>query len=281
MRRSVWIARAFCRALGILAAGRVAAEDAAPVSQPDRPPEGNWIINLPSADPAPAGNLTMLFTHRFMGGLSDSDIHSFFSLDSGANVGIGIGYAPIANLEVAFERSDDLDIYELSARYRVWRTGPLTIAVSAGGDWRTDRIGDGRQGYSRRGFFAQTVYAVSLGSRARVTAVPTWVSETTGHLVLPEVRYRNLFNVPVAVALAVTRSINVQGEVVPRLGKGDSPGVGWIAAVEKTVLRHRFSLTVGNLRATTVDQYVAPDFSGASPHRYYLGFNLVRQWKLQ
>ena len=257
------------------------ARDAAPApASGQRPPEGTWIINLPSADASPAGNLTMLFTHRFAEPLGDSDIHSFFSLDNGANVGIGLGYAPISNLEISFERSDDLDIYELSAKYRVLRAGPLAIAVSAGGDWRTDASGDLRPGYSRRGFFAQSIYAFSLGARVRVTAVPTWVSQTSGHLVLPEVRYRNLWNVPVALAIAVTRSVNVQGEIVPRIGKGDSPGVGWSAAVEKTVLRHRFSLTVGNLRATTVDQYVASDFAGANPHKYYLGFNLVRAWKL-
>jgi hypothetical protein len=52
-------------------------------------------------------------------------------------------------------------------------------------------------------------------------------------------------------------------------------------AIEKTVLRHRFAFTVGNLRETTVDQYVAPNFAGLPREDYYLGFNLVRQWKLK
>ena len=46
--------------------------------------------------------------------------------------------------------------------------------------------------------------------------------------------------------------------------------------------RHRFSFTVGNLRATTVDQYVTwtPRLFGESSHRFFLGFNIIRQWKL-
>ena len=46
------------------------------------------------------------------------------------------------------------------------------------------------------------------------------------------------------------------------------------------MLRHRFAFTIGNIRPTTVDQYIAPDFLGR-PGDYYFGFNIVRLWKLK
>jgi hypothetical protein len=116
----------------------------------------------------------------------------------------------------------------------------------------------------------------------RLTAVPTYVSETSGQpFTTPKASYKNIFQVPIALSVRVTRSINVQGEVYPRLGQVDSQGVGWLAAIEKTVPGHRFAFTVGSVRATTVDQYVGSVPFRVNPHDYYIGFNLVRQWKLK
>jgi Membrane bound beta barrel domain (DUF5777) len=252
--------------------------DAPAAASPPRPPEGERIINLPSADVPRAGTLTILFTHRFSQALEDSDIHSLFSFDSGADIGIGLSYAPIQNLDVSFYRSSNLDVYELDAKYRVLATGPLAVALRAGGDWRTEKRLD-----NRFGFFAQTIVAVSIGSRVRFTAVPTYVSKTAGPpFVSLKPFYKDVFNLGGAVSIGLTRTINVQGEVIARRSKTDSGAVAWNAAIEKTVPGHRFAFTVGNQRATTVDQYVAwtPEFFGQSARAYFIGFNIVRQWKL-
>ncbi len=241
-----------------------------------RPPEGSRIINLPSADVPRRGTLTVLFTHRFSQPVEQSDIHSLYSFDSGADIGIGLAYTPLDDLDVSLYRSSNLDVYELDVKYHVISRGPFSAAVRVGGDWRTQV---GLQ--NRNGIFAQAILGLSLGSRVRLTAVPTYISKTSGQpFVSPRPFYENLFSVPGAISIAVTKTVNVQGEVSPRLGRSDSQGVAWIVALEKTVVRHRFAFTVGNQRGTTVDQYISTDFSGLSPHNYYLGFNLVRQWKL-
>jgi hypothetical protein len=251
-------------------------------AEPPRPPEGNWIINLPSADVPRAGTLSLLFTHRFADAVEDSDFHNLFSFDSGADIGIALAYAPLKNLEVSLDRSSNLDVYELAAKYRLLAGGPFSLALRAGSDRRTASGLDEIPGYSRRGYFAQGIFAFSFGSRARITAVPTYVSESSGQVgTSPQLAYEDVFNVPVALSIALGRSVNVQAELVPSRSRYDSPGVGWVMAIEKTVLRHRFAFTVGNLRETTVDQYVAPNFAGLPPEDYYLGFNLVRQWKLK
>ena len=247
-------------------------------------PEGSVIINLPSVDVPRPGTLTLLFTHRFSQPVADSDIHSLFSFDSGADIGIGLAYAPVRGLDVSFYRSSSIDIYELAAKYHVLSKGPVGVAVRAGWDWRTQvgAIFDAVPDYSRSGFFGQIVAAINIGSRARFTVVPTYVSEMSGQpTTTPRDLYKDVFQVPVALSIAVTPTVNVQGEVYPNTGKTDSAGVGWIVSIEKTLLRHRFAFTCGNVRSTTVDQYVSPVPFGNLAKNYYLGFNLVRQWSLK
>ncbi len=277
----------------------IAAQEVSP-AEPAPPPEGSIIIALPSADLPKAGTLTLLITHRFSQSVPEGDYHTLFSFDSAADIKLGLAYTPLPNLEIAFDRDParcfcglsgassskaqrGLEIYEVSAKYRVLSLGPARLSLRAGEDWRT---AEGLQ--DRNGFFAQAILGISIGSRVRITAVPTYVSKTSRSLLFELPRsYRDVFNVPVALSAALTSTINVHGEMVPRDGRAGAKGTGWIASLEKTVLRHRFAMTVGNLRSTTVDQYVASDFRSASalpafkPHDYFLGFNISRQWKLK
>ena len=55
-----------------------------------------------------------------------------------------------------------------------------------------------------------------------------------------------------------------------------------LVSVEKTLLRHRFAFTAGNQRRTTVDQYaMGIPLTGNRPKDIFLGFNIMRQWKLK
>jgi hypothetical protein len=127
MRIRTWLA---CVALSAAAgAATLAAQDA---PAPGRSIEGYRIVNLPSAEVPAAGTLGMLFTHRFAEPLKDSDEHSLFSFDSGADIGIGLAYVPVRNLEVSLDRSSNLDDFEFAAKYR-FLTGspsnPLSLAL--------------------------------------------------------------------------------------------------------------------------------------------------------
>jgi hypothetical protein len=249
-----------------------------PAAAPPRSPEGSRIINFPSSDVPAAGTLGVLFTHRFAQPLEDSDWHSLLSFDSGADIGIGASYVPFRNLEFAVDRSSNQDDWEIALKYRVIERSasfPLSVAVRAGADIRTEIFVDRENTY-----FAQAIAGVAIGPRIRVTIIPTYVSRTAGtpFVSRPE---EDVFNVFGALAVSLSRTVNLQGEVIPRRGRFGSPGVGWLAAIEKTVLRHRFAFTVGNVRNTTVDQYIASDFNGLSPREYYIGFNLARSWKLK
>ena len=243
---------------------------------PPKPPEGSIIITLNGTEVAPAGNLGIVFTHRFSSPVQGSDIHSLFSFDSGADIGIGLSYVPVSHLEVAILRNKSLEDYEFSAKYRLPSVGGgvLTAAMRGGVDYRgQSNLTD------HTSWFGQAIVGVTILSRIRVSAMPTYVSETAGQIVgflIPA--EHDVFNVPVALSAAVTSSFNVHGEYVPR---HLNPGAGWIVSIEKTLLRHRFAFTAGNLRPTTVDQYISYDFQGLPKRNIYLGFNIVRQWKLK
>jgi hypothetical protein len=265
-----------------------------PAAEPFHPPEGNVIINLPSAQVFAPKTLQIYFTHRFSQALNspDTNIHNLFSFDSGADVGIGMSYVPVKDLDLFLLRNRILEDYEFSAKYRFLHTpqSPVEAALRAGFDARTASTPSICETEPRPPgcsfadhkwtFFAQAIGSVTLFERLRLTAIPTYVSYSAQTpFVVTESVHSDVFNVPFAIAVEVTHSINVQAEVVPARSSANSPGVGWILAVEKTLLRHRFSFTVGNLRPTTVDQYIGADFRG-SPGDYYIGFNINRQWKL-
>ena len=251
------------------------APDTAP-PPPVRPPEGSIIVNLPSVETVPGGSLHFWINHRFEQPVQDSDIHSIYSFFSPAHVGLGISYAPTSRLEAGFFRAPDQEDYEVFAKYRIYAPadGPFQATLRIGGDFRTAR------GLEDRGsFFAQGILAFTVASRVRFTAVPTYVSKNAAPFQATPLD-RDVWNVPVALSVAVTRTINVQGEMIPRM---ESPAIGWIAAVEKTVLRHRFAFTIGNVQSTSVDQYVRwnPSLVGGSAKDLHFGFNITRLWKIR
>jgi hypothetical protein len=278
------------------------------------PIEGTVIINLPSVEVPRQGTLSILFTHRFVQAVQNSSpFHDLVSFDNGASIGIGLGYAPLKNLNLSFYRSSEsgLDPWEISGQYQFLPSDcPFGASLRVGADIRSERnLTD------RTGVFAQGILAYSFGQRFRITAVPTYVTKvnSTARSYNPNFTppsfppandescvpngfggttctglYRNVFNVPVGVSVALTRSITLHGEISPRLGRYDAPGVAWVASIEKSLLRHRFCFTAGNQRQTTVDQYAAgiPWGSQYTADKVngvkgvYLGFNISRQWKV-
>ena len=264
-----------------------------------RPIEANVIINLPSVAVPPAKTLTFLVTHRFVQRIQEGNIDNFFTLDSGNTWGFGLWYAPLEHLNAGLYRTSNLNTYEASAQYQLPSLGGFGSSLRVGEDWRT------QPGVAspKSSFFAQAVLAYSFGKYVRLTVVPTYIQDTNGFPVFvsePVPRdqscvltdstfnpwrcsgyYKNVFNVPMAASIAITHSITIHGEVIPRLSKVNSNGVGWSVTVEKSLLRHRFAFFAGNQRQTTVDEYVQAVPIGRAPGNIYLGFNLFRAWNFK
>ncbi|HTR04763.1 MAG TPA: DUF5777 family beta-barrel protein [Thermoanaerobaculia bacterium] len=264
-----------------------------------RPIESNVIINLPSVEVPTAKTLTFIITHRFVQRIQEGNINNFFTLDSGNTWGFGLWYAPVKNLNVGLYRTSDLNTYEGSAQYQLPSLGGFGSSLRVGEDWRTEP----GVASPKSSFFAQAVLAYSFGQYVRLTAVPTYLQDTNGFPIFVQEPipgdqscvfvpdqfnpyrcsgyYKNVFNVPIAASIAITHSITVHGEVIPRLSKVNSNGVGWSVTVEKSLLRHRFAFFAGNQRQTTVDEYMQAVPLGRSASNIYLGFNLFRAWNFK
>jgi hypothetical protein len=256
-------------------------------------PDGSLGVNLPSDQTLPAGILQFLVTHRFRSPVRGSDAHSLYSLDSGADFGIGFAYSPAAHTEISLYRSSLQDDYELAAKFSIRPGGPgspFGAALRLGGDDRRSPSvvkDDGSQApdaHARTSFFAQAALTVHLLSdRVELSGVPTFSSRTTAQ--------SNAFNVPVRAAVALSRSWNLQGEYqAPRPNVSGSIAL-WTVGVEKVLYHHRFMLVVSNTTVTTVDQALSGDFARAQKlqqgffdngfrnNDWHIGFNLVRQFK--
>ena len=118
-------------------------------------------------------------------------------------------------------------------------------------------------------------------TRVRITVVPTFVDEEPWRPALRAPDPRQCLQRP-------RRRQRRSDRVDQRPGRGraalhgQSPGTGWIVAIEKTLPAPPVRVHGRQpAQATTVDQYIAAAaFFGAAASNVYLGFNIIRQWKL-
>lgn len=229
----------------------------------------------------------MKFTHRFnqsidQGSFSDR-IHTLFGLDSNADVGIGLSYVALRDLQFSLYRSNVMGDIELGARYVVIQQAPaipLSVAVRTGGDWRSARAIT-----NRTSFFAQAIVSRQFGRRAEITLVPTWVTDA-GRVVSGSTStalFTRAFNVPIEVALMLHENLSLVGEVIPK--NRDLPqqlrgDFGWAAGIKRAIGGHFFEIMLTNSNATHADQYVTATYMGSPLRRgdLRIGFNIERRF---
>lgn len=266
----------------VLLASTTFAQDA---SKPVAPlPLGDVLLSLPTSHMPAAGAWESRFTHRFNQSIDEGEgIYSLFGLDSGANVGIGLSYTPRRDFQIAVNRSNILDTFEVTAKYLMFqqaRAIPFTAALRLGADIRTERdIED------RTSFFAQAIVSRQFGERFELFAIPTYVTDA-GRAVSGEATvalFKTAFNVPVGAALRVRRGTSIVAEIIPP--NGDLPAefnadVGWAFGIKQAVGGHFFEILLTNNSATSADQYTTSTFQGApfDTGELRLGFNIERRF---
>jgi Membrane bound beta barrel domain (DUF5777) len=255
---------------------------------PVRPlPLGDILLSLPTSHMPSAGTWEVRFTHRFnqsidQGSFSDR-LHSLWGLDSNADVGIGLSYAPRRDLQLSLLRSNAMDDIELAAKYALVQQAPAIpfgAAIRAGTDVRTEKdLND------RTSAFAQAIVSHQFGQRAEVSVMPTYVTnagrqvtgQTSGAL------FRHAFNVPIGAAVVVAPALSVIAEVVPvnrDLPAGSHAGIGWSLGLKKAMGGHFFEILLTDNNATHADQYVTSTYQGAPLNRgnLHIGFNIERRF---
>ena len=235
---------------------------------------GSDLINLPTPRTLPTGTWEVRFTHRFSEPINDGDEHSLWGLDSSADIGIGLAYAPTANLQFGVFRTDVLDNIEASFKYALVREAPsfpLSVSFRGGVDWHTEEGTD-----DSTGGFAQAILSRRVGPGAEVFAVPTWASDAGS--------FDHAFNVPVGLAWTFRPGLSLMIEVIPEnrdLPDEIGSDLGWAIGLKKAVGGHYFDVVLASSRATHVDQYVGSEFLpgvGVDSGDIHLGFNIVRRF---
>lgn len=217
------------------------------------------------------GALGWVFTHRFNQNVKDAGGGSLGGLDSGAAIGFGIDYVFVPNVAVQVYRVNTYADYEFALKATFVRPSasfPLALGARAGLDWRT-------AAYAPRetSAFGQVLVSYTIANRVTLAAAPSYTENTQFQ--------RDVFNVPIALQLKVTKSIAVIGEFVRKKNVRPDSVAQWSVAVEKQIFHHRFAVWIGNSQATTVDQYIGGDYSGGVTDRNMkIGFNLSRAWDL-
>ena len=248
-------------------------------------PLGDALLSLPTSHIPSTGTWEIKFTHRFnqsidQGNASDR-IHSLFGLDSNADVGIGLSFAPRRDLQFSFVRSNVNDDIELAAKYVVVQQAkslPFSAAVRVGGDVRTEKgLGD------RNSVFGQVILSHQFGRKAEIFAIPTYVTDAGRDPVTNGALFKHAFSVPFGGAIMIRPALSIVGEIIPK--SRDLPDtihadLGWALGLKRAIGGHYFEILLTNSNATQVDQYVTSTYQGTGLSRgdLHLGFNIERRF---
>ena len=264
----------------LLASSAVAQNQYTPI-QPI--PVGDILLTLPSSHMADAKTWEVRFSHRFNQSVDGNGVHSLFGLDSGANVGLGLSYVPIRDVEIALTRQSTLETYEATLKYGLMqqaRALPFSAALRAGADWRNARNLNDRTSY-----FAQAIVSRQFGNRLDVYAVPTFITKA-GRVVSGNASgalFDHAFNVPVGALVQIMPGLSVVAELIPKnrdLPSTVNSDIGWAIGIKRAIGGHLFEVLLTNSDGMTTDQYVSSTYNGA-PLRSRdkkLGFNIERRW---
>lgn len=232
-----------------------------------RAPIGTRVVNTSTPFTTGARRWELLFAHRFRGTLNDGSAHDLWGLDKGSDVTLAAGYGLTGDLDLWLARSSIEEDFEFAAKWRFLaeaRGAPISAALRVG----VNVLGSKAATDATRPF-VQLPLARSIGRRAVLLAVPSWVRDTP--------RLRNAFNVPVALSFQIGPLTRLEAEYVPKNRDLDASVAAWQVGFGKTVGGHLFKVFLGNSRATTVDQTLGGDSAaGFRRSDLRLGFNLVR-----
>jgi hypothetical protein len=232
------------------------------------------LASLPTALRLPAHKMAFRVTHRFTRPLScdfcsSSLLGDAFGIDSGAQIGLELRFAPIRNLQVGVHRTSDKTI-AFFGEYGVLRQDhqlPVEVAILASIDG-TNNFQD------RHSPAIGAIVSRRLGEWVALYAEPIWVHNTNP---FPNalVDQNDTFLVGIGGRFRVSSTVYIVAEAAPR-ASGYKPGVNHGSfAIEKRLGGHMFQLNFSDSFATTMSQIAR---GGTASKDWYLGFNISRKF---
>lgn len=258
----------------LMAATLLAAPAFAQDDDPDRDPNVNqpdfYIATLNTNLRLPKGALNFRVTHRFLRTLGDGDFGDLagrlFGLDSGAQIGLDLKYAPFRGAQIGVYRTSDRTI-QFQGQYNILKDGNGPIGLSA--VVNVDGTDNFRDEYSPG---VAVVLSRELGGRGAIYLQPSFVSNTN--------LINDLGDDYTAMAGLGLRFLAVPKtylfiEASPRIA-GYKQGVDLISfGFERQMGGHVFQLNFSNGFGTTLAQVAR---GGTAKDDWYLGFNISRKF---
>ena len=264
--------------LSVLAAMLVAAPAFAQEDDPDRDPNDNqpdyYVATLNTNLRLPKHKMAFRLTHRFLRTLGEGDFGDlagrFFGLDSGAQIGLELKYAPFSGAQLGVYRTSDKTI-QFQGQYNVLKDGdhPFGLGVVVNVDG-TDNFSDE---YSP-GF--ALVFSRELGGHGALYFQPSIVGNSRLND-LPGEADEDDFTALAGLGarLRLLRNTYVFVEGSPRIA-GYAPREGLISfGFEQRAGGHVFQLNFSNGFGTTLNQIAQ---GGIDYDTWYLGFNISRKF---
>jgi hypothetical protein len=233
------------------------------------------LVSLPTSLRLPEHKFAFRVTHRFTRPLKcdscgSSVLGDAFGLDTGAQIGLELRFAPIRRLQVGVDRVSDKTV-EFFSEYSLLRQGrpsPVDVSVLGAIDGSGNFTGDSHSPS------LGAIVSRQFGEWIAIYVEPTWVNNSNP---LPKevVDHNDTFFVGVGGRFRVTRTVYIVAEAAPRAA-GYRPGANHASfGVEKRAGGHMFQINFSDSFGTTPVQIAR---GGASTSDWYLGFNITRKF---
>lgn len=241
---------------------------------PDRDPNDSqpdyYVATLNTNLRLPRHKMAFRLTHRFLRTLGDGDFGDlasrFFGLDSGAQIGLDLKYAPFSGAQVGVYRTSDKTI-QLQGQYNLIKDGNGPIGIGAvvnvdGTDNFSDEFSPG----------IAFVFSRELGEHGALYFQPSYVGNSN---LIDDIDDDYTVLAGVGARIRAAKNTYLFVEASPRVA-GYNPGVTMISfGFEQRAGGHVFQLNFSNGFGTTLAQVAR---GGTANDDWYLGFNLSRKF---
>jgi hypothetical protein len=247
-------------------------------------PEPIRILALPTARVVRKGRFDFVIDHRSSSPIYNKDSkqpfsdmwNNFLGFDSSIQVGFGLRYGVIDNLDVGIYRTATAlfptDTYEFDARYQVLNQEKMgvDVAARAGVTWFSQpNVKDAH------GFFGQILATRLIANRILVSAGALYHSNSTN-----DTKYNQSKKWSTAGAIGVearlAAPVAIDAEVVSCVAGYCSKNPAFSAGVKYFTNRHTFALVCGNTQYITADGYLTDTDRQWS--KLVIGFNITREY---
>jgi len=243
------------------------------------------VINLPTTLRLPNHSLAFRVTHRFTRALNQGSFRESlgdaFGLDSGAQIGLELRFAPFRGAQIGVYRTNDKTVQFFGSYNVLQQHDRVPVGLSVVGS--VEGTGNFKDSYSPA---IGASVSRTFGKVAAVYAVPLWINNTNA---LPKdlVESNNTFAVGLGARVQVAKGLYLAAETSPRAG-GFKGGVNQnfssfqdgktltSFAIEKQVGGHVFQINFSNGFATTPANIARGTAPGKTS--WYLGFNISRKF---